>query len=181
MPRSRSPVREDLRSRMSQPSKRSPSPSRRRRAAARTANSPSPSPSPSPPRKRAAPSRLKVTTGGGGKRHIKEEYEEDEVEEAAPEHPAKGSKTRGPGGKYIFGGPEFGLVDVKEQKKIQIDIRRNIPAHKISDSPIRRNIQDPSKVAVSRRKGTFCAQRLDDLDQCNAFICYCRRRPEAGL
>jgi hypothetical protein len=71
-------------------------------------------------------------------------------------YPAAGSRTRSDHG-AIFGGAEFGRIEVKEQKKIQIDIRRSIPAHRISSSPIRRAVEDPSRVVVSRRAGELPA------------------------
>ena len=67
-------------------------------------------------------------------------------------HPARGARTKCDG-RNIFAGAEFGRIDAKEQRKIQIDIRRSIPAHKISSSPIRRGVEDPATVRVARRKG----------------------------
>lgn len=68
-------------------------------------------------------------------------------------YPAQGSKTKGPNGKRIFQGAEENNIEVKELRKIQIDIRRSIPEHRVSKSPIRREINQPEKVTFSRRKG----------------------------
>ena len=43
----------------------------------------------------------------------------------------------------------------KDQKKIQIEIRRNIPKDKISDSTVRRSIRDPQTVLLARKKGLY--------------------------
>merc|ERR1719186_20573 len=53
----------------------------------------------------------------------------------------------------IFGGPEHEPVDPKELRKIQIEIRRNIPDDKISDKAIIRGIVNPDDVEVYRKKG----------------------------
>lgn len=71
---------------------------------------------------------------------------------------ALGSQTRAENG-LIFGGSEFGQVEVKEQRKIQIDIRRNIPSHRISTSPVRRELVRPETLRIPRRKGTCSMER----------------------
>ena len=43
----------------------------------------------------------------------------------------------------------------KDQKKIQIEIKRNIPRDKISDSTVRRSIRDPQTVLLARKKGLY--------------------------
>jgi len=54
----------------------------------------------------------------------------------------------------IFRGPELDPASVKELKKIQIEIRRNLPEKSgRSRSPIRRNISDPEKLFVPRKPG----------------------------
>lgn len=53
----------------------------------------------------------------------------------------------------VLQGPDFGQIDPKELKKIQIDIRRSIPSHRISGSPVRHDIRDPSRISFSRRPG----------------------------
>ncbi|TRY72269.1 hypothetical protein TCAL_03389 [Tigriopus californicus] len=63
---------------------------------------------------------------------------------------ALGSKTRAEHG-LIFGSSEFGPVEAKEQRKIQIDIRRNIPSHRISTSPVRRKLTRPESLRIPRR------------------------------
>ena len=68
-----------------------------------------------------------------------------------PRFAALGSRTKDDRGQ-IFAGPEFGEIDAKEQRKIQIDIRRNIPSHRISQSPIRRSIHDANSIVISRGK-----------------------------
>lgn len=64
---------------------------------------------------------------------------------------ALGSLTRSEQG-YIFKGAEFEDVSPKELRKIQIDIRRSIPAHRISNSTIKRRITDPADVVMPRNK-----------------------------
>ena len=49
-----------------------------------------------------------------------------------------------------FKGAEDSLPRTKEQKKIQIEIRRNIASNRISRSPVRRSIRDPNTVYISR-------------------------------
>jgi len=41
---------------------------------------------------------------------------------------------------------------LNQKKKIQIEIRRNIPTDKISDSTVRRSIRDPQTVLLARKK-----------------------------
>ena len=54
----------------------------------------------------------------------------------------------------IFRGPELDPASVKELKKIQIEIRRNLPEKSgRSRSPIRRNISDPENLFVPRKPG----------------------------
>ena len=98
-----------------------------------------------------------MTLSDGGKsRKIKEVeshasmFEEDQEGRS---YPAQGSKTKaGATGKEIFKGREFGDIDPKELKRIQIDIKRSIPSHRVSTSPIRRRVLNPKTVVVSRRK-----------------------------
>ena len=52
-----------------------------------------------------------------------------------------------------FSGPEMDVPRTKDQRKIQIEIRRSISAHKVSRSPVRRSIRDPRTVFVSRNSG----------------------------
>ena len=53
-----------------------------------------------------------------------------------------------------FKGPEGGdLPKFKDQKKIQIEIRRNFPDSGLSHSPVIREIQNPYTVTIPRRKG----------------------------
>ena len=49
-----------------------------------------------------------------------------------------------------FKGAEEDLPRSKEQKKIQIEIRRSIPSNRASNSPVRRSIRNPSTVYISR-------------------------------
>ena len=98
-----------------------------------------------------------MTLSDGGKsRKIKEVashasmFEEDQEGRS---YPAQGSKTKaGATGKEIFKGREFGDIDPKELKRIQIDIKRSIPSHRVSTSPIRRRVLNPKTVVVSRRQ-----------------------------
>ena len=98
-----------------------------------------------------------MTLSDGGKsRKIKEVashasiFEEDQEGRS---YPAQGSKTKaGATGKEIFKGREFGDIDPKELKRIQIDIKRSIPSHRVSTSPIRRRVVNPKTVVISRRK-----------------------------
>ena len=77
-------------------------------------------------------------------------FEEDQE---GRNYPAQGSKTKaGETGKEIFKGREFGDIDPKELKRIQIDIKRSIPSHRVSTSPIRRRVVNPKTVVISRRK-----------------------------
>jgi hypothetical protein len=52
-----------------------------------------------------------------------------------------------------FRGAEDELPRSKEQRKIQIEIRRSIPGSRSSSSPARRSIRDPSNVFLCRRRG----------------------------
>uniref|UniRef100_A0A0K2TT85 Putative LOC100742483 [Bombus impatiens] n=1 Tax=Lepeophtheirus salmonis TaxID=72036 RepID=A0A0K2TT85_LEPSM len=52
----------------------------------------------------------------------------------------------------LFRGPENDPIPLKEQKKIQIDIRRHIPSSKACSGPIKRSIKDPLKVLLPRRE-----------------------------
>lgn len=77
-------------------------------------------------------------------------FEEDQE---GRNYPAQGSKTKaGETGKEIFKGRELGDIDSKELKRIQIDIKRSIPSHRVSTSPIRRRVVNPKTVVISRRK-----------------------------
>ncbi len=51
-----------------------------------------------------------------------------------------------------FEANEEDLPSGKSQKKIQIEIKRNIARHRISDSPVRRSIRDPNTVVIPRPK-----------------------------
>lgn len=50
----------------------------------------------------------------------------------------------------VFRGPEMDKIDSRELKKIQIDIRRNIPDHKKRDGPVIRSLDDPLKLEIPR-------------------------------
>ena len=95
---------------------------------------------------------------GGKPRKIKEVASHDSMFEEDQEgrcYPAQGSKTKaGDTGKEIFQGRELGDIDSKELKRIQIDIKRSIPSHRVSNSPIRRRVVNPKTVVLSRRKGS---------------------------
>eukprot|EP00096_Caligus_rogercresseyi_P009550 TRINITY_DN3253_c0_g1_i1.p1 TRINITY_DN3253_c0_g1~~TRINITY_DN3253_c0_g1_i1.p1 ORF type:complete len:245 (+),score=89.93 TRINITY_DN3253_c0_g1_i1:201-935(+) len=52
----------------------------------------------------------------------------------------------------LFRGPENDPIPLKEQKKIQIDIRRPIRSGKSSPGPIKRGIKDPTKLTLPRRE-----------------------------
>lgn len=43
----------------------------------------------------------------------------------------------------------------KDQKKIQIEIRRSIPKHRESQSPVRRSIRDHTTVFIIRKKSKY--------------------------
>jgi len=51
-----------------------------------------------------------------------------------------------------YKGVDDELPRSKDQKKIQIEIKRNIPRDKISDSTVRRSIRDPQTVILARKK-----------------------------
>ena len=61
----------------------------------------------------------------------------------------------------VFRGPEMGKIDNRELKKIQIDIRRNIPEHKIRDVPVVRGLLDPLKLVIPRRGNEGSKQIFD--------------------
>lgn len=50
----------------------------------------------------------------------------------------------------VFRGPEHGDIDTKDLKKIQIDIRRNIPENKTDDGPVIRDLGDPLRLVLPR-------------------------------
>ena len=52
-----------------------------------------------------------------------------------------------------YKGADDDLPRSRDQKKIQIEIRRNIPSNKTSNSPVRRSIRDAHTVVLSRKKG----------------------------
>ena len=54
----------------------------------------------------------------------------------------------------------------KDQKKIQIEIRRSIPKHRESQSPVRRSIRDHTTVFILRKKGLILFQLLVYLSKC---------------
>jgi len=64
----------------------------------------------------------------------------------------------------VFRGPEMDKIDSRELKKIQIDIRRNIAAHKIRDEPVVRALQDPLKLVIPRR-GSEGAKQIFDREE----------------
>jgi hypothetical protein len=99
-----------------------------------------------------------MTIGDSGKkRKIKEVASHDSVfdeDRDGRSYPAQGSRTKaGSAGKDIFTGREYDIVDSKELRKIQIDIRRSIPNARVSTSPIRRRLTEAKTVFVSRAKG----------------------------
>ena len=51
-----------------------------------------------------------------------------------------------------YKGADDDLPRSRDQKKIQIEIRRNIPSNKTSNSPVRRSIRDANTVVLSRKK-----------------------------
>jgi len=52
----------------------------------------------------------------------------------------------------VFRGPEGGEIDIKSLKRIQIDIRRNIPDAKVKgDEPVMRDLGDPLRLTLPRR------------------------------
>ena len=53
-----------------------------------------------------------------------------------------------------FRGPELGPLSRKEFKKIQIEIRRNLPQKSSRRSPLRRTVADPERLVVPRRQGS---------------------------
>jgi len=60
-----------------------------------------------------------------------------------------------------YKGAEEKLPRTKDQKKIVIEIRRNIPSNKSSRSPVRRSIRDPKTVCLSRKKDEGQTQIFD--------------------
>lgn len=65
---------------------------------------------------------------------------------------AVSNKSTGVSGDWsVFRGPEMGMIDIRELKKIQIDIRRKIAEHKIMDIPVIRGLMDPLKLIIPRR------------------------------
>lgn len=61
----------------------------------------------------------------------------------------------------VFRGPEMDKIDSRELKKIQIDIRRNIPEHKQRDVPVVRGLVDPLKLVIPRRGSEGSKQIFD--------------------
>ena len=51
----------------------------------------------------------------------------------------------------VFRGPEQDNIDLKELKRIQIDIRRNVPRPARSDEPVIRTLGDQQKLFIPRR------------------------------
>ena len=51
----------------------------------------------------------------------------------------------------VFRGPEQDNIDIKELKRIQIDIRRNVPRPARSDEPVIRKLGDQQKLFIPRR------------------------------
>jgi len=60
-----------------------------------------------------------------------------------------------------YKGAEDDLPRTKDQKKIVIEIRRNIPSDRSSKSPVRRSVRDPKTVLLSRKKGEGQTQMFD--------------------
>jgi len=62
----------------------------------------------------------------------------------------------------VFRGPEMGEIDPREMKKIQIDIRRNLPPGKTkSGLVVDRDLGDPALLGVPRRPGEGRRQLFD--------------------
>jgi len=74
---------------------------------------------------------------------------------------ANTSSTGVSGDWAVFRGPEMDKIDSRELKKIQIDIRRNIPEHKIRDVPVMRGLLDPLKLMIPRRSNEGSKQIFD--------------------
>ena len=55
---------------------------------------------------------------------------------------------------------QVSLPRSKDQKKIQIEIRRIIPKHRESQSPVRRSIRDHTTVFILRKKGSRLFQQF---------------------
>jgi len=93
--------------------------------------------------------------GGSRKRAVltKEEGDKDM---------AKSNTSTGLSGDWaVFRGPEMDQIDSRELKKIQIDIRRSIPEHKIRDIPVVRSLVDPLKLVIPRRSSEGSKQIFD--------------------
>jgi len=62
----------------------------------------------------------------------------------------------------VFRGPEMGEIDPREMKKIQIDIRRNLPPGKTKNGlVVDRDLGDPALLGVPRRPGEGRRQLFD--------------------
>jgi len=82
-----------------------------------------------------------------------------------PGKPLSGSQLTSRREEPDFKGAEDSLPRTKEQKKIQIEIRRNIASNRISRSPVRRSIRDPNTVYISRssEEGRYPIFDRDDI------------------
>merc|ERR1712018_532378 len=60
------------------------------------------------------------------------------------------SDERKGAGETCYNSQEFETPAHKELRKIQIEIRRTIPRDRISTSPVRRSLRDPSTVVFTR-------------------------------
>lgn len=64
-----------------------------------------------------------------------------------------------------FEGSEENLPKYNEQRKIQIEIKRSIPKHLVSDSPVRRSIRSPDTFVMPRQKNEGQVSLLNHIDR----------------
>ena len=68
---------------------------------------------------------------------------------------------------------QVSLPRSKDQKKIQIEIRRIIPKHRESQSPVRRSIRDHTTVFILRKKGSRLFQQFIYFDALFEIFIFC--------
>lgn len=100
-------------------------------------------------------------TGGTRKRAITEKGGRGSVSTPEKEM-AKSSTMTGVSGDWsVFRGPEMDKIDGRELRKIQIDIRRNIPKKEVREGPVIRQLEDPLQLMIPRRSAEGKKQIFD--------------------
>ncbi len=100
------------------------------------------SPSPSPPR----PTKRDLQAIRISAPNIQAKRSKDEGKPLCQRRDRDGALPR-------YHGSEDDLPRTKDQRKIQIEISRNIPRERANHSPVRRSIRDPNTVFINRRDG----------------------------